>query len=401
MAKKNRPRIPKENKIRAELQLEINSQCPFCLSKDVGHFEIHHIDNDPSNNAINNLLLVCPTCHSKITKGDITQEEVISKKISIRNLKSPEDFNYIFFSKEVFQKELKKLISQRDSVYYTELEEHWNCHSLINTSSFLSQLLDKQLPKSIEYGLLPLISDLVNNHLYYDKDTKYIYNQPHIYPHNREDEGRNLPVYYHIRLIGILYATAIHNKVDIDTVSRSYKNMQGIYSTIINGMVDNLKEIDEIDSSKEYPSNYHWLIGEIFSTENNWLTRFNEEEFFVESFSYVDFIPFSLRLCLSELYKAVRKQKIDEKFLVHQVYYGVFTEYFSPLINDLLKTSIEKNIISEIPDEFLVPILRFSFDEKFAMNFEEFCEGRFRVVNSKEREILHRLRNFLMNNNRL
>ncbi|MFM9909208.1 MAG: HNH endonuclease [Chitinophagaceae bacterium] len=75
--KKIRKPIPQEKKVRAFLQKEINSQCPFCPSEDVGYFEIHHIDEDPSNNEINNLLLLCPTCHSKITKGDISINEVL------------------------------------------------------------------------------------------------------------------------------------------------------------------------------------------------------------------------------------------------------------------------------------------------------------------------------------
>lgn len=83
MIKKDRQNIPQKNKIRAELQKENNSACPFCDSNDVGHFQIHHIDENPSNNTISNLLLLCPTCHSKITKGDILMSDVVSKK---RNL---------------------------------------------------------------------------------------------------------------------------------------------------------------------------------------------------------------------------------------------------------------------------------------------------------------------------
>jgi len=74
--RKTRTRIPKENKIRAELQKKINSVCPFCISTEVEHFQIHHIDDNPSNNEIFNLKLVCPTCHSKITKGDYSPMEV-------------------------------------------------------------------------------------------------------------------------------------------------------------------------------------------------------------------------------------------------------------------------------------------------------------------------------------
>jgi len=87
IVKKTRTKIPKENKVRAELQQEIGSACPFCNNLDVGHFEIHHIDENPSNNDIGNLLLLCPICHSKITKGDIGQLETLKKKIEL--LKSP------------------------------------------------------------------------------------------------------------------------------------------------------------------------------------------------------------------------------------------------------------------------------------------------------------------------
>lgn len=78
--KKKRLKIPQGNKKRAELQKEVGSQCPFCDNTDVGHFQIHHIDSNPAHNERNNLLLICPNCHSKITKGDITQDSVEKKK---------------------------------------------------------------------------------------------------------------------------------------------------------------------------------------------------------------------------------------------------------------------------------------------------------------------------------
>jgi hypothetical protein len=58
------------------LQKEIHSVCPFCANEDVDHFQTHHIDENPENGEFENLLMVCPTCHSKITKGDIPQSEV-------------------------------------------------------------------------------------------------------------------------------------------------------------------------------------------------------------------------------------------------------------------------------------------------------------------------------------
>lgn len=78
--KKLRTPIPQLNKVRANLQQKINSQCPFCNNTDVGHFEIHHIDENPNNHKIENLILLCPTCHSKITKKDILIDEVLKVK---------------------------------------------------------------------------------------------------------------------------------------------------------------------------------------------------------------------------------------------------------------------------------------------------------------------------------
>jgi len=81
MEKQKRKSIP--SKIRAELQKEINSKCPFCDNEDVGHFEVHHIDENPSNDDYRNLILLCPTCHSKITKGDKTPLDVMNKKVEL------------------------------------------------------------------------------------------------------------------------------------------------------------------------------------------------------------------------------------------------------------------------------------------------------------------------------
>jgi hypothetical protein len=396
---KPRPKIPKENKVRAELQLEINSKCPFCPSTDVGHFQVHHIDENPSNNDIKNLLMLCPTCHSKITKGDISKQIVLEIKKALNNKDVQGNLISMFTSKEIFQKEFTKLINQTESTYYVELKEHWNSFSLMSDCPVLDQIMHESLPKSIEYGLLPLMSDLVKKHLYYDKDAKYLYNQPHIYMHNSEDDGYNLPMYYHIRFIGILYATAIRNKVDIDSVARRYKNMQSIYSGMIEGMVDNLS-VDGIDKLKEYPTNYHWLIGEIFGTASNWIYQFNEEENFVPTCSYVDFITFNIRLCLSELYKGVEKNKIERKFIVSQCYYGVLTHYFSPTLNDIMRNSIEQNIVSNIPQNLLEEILEFSLDEAFADHFYSFQQRRF-SGSKKEIEIQDRLWLFLTKNERL
>jgi hypothetical protein len=80
---KSRVRIPE--KLRAALQQEISSTCPVCTNVDVGHFQVHHLDENPSNNAPENLLMLCANCHSKITKGDISPAEVRGIKKTLLN----------------------------------------------------------------------------------------------------------------------------------------------------------------------------------------------------------------------------------------------------------------------------------------------------------------------------
>lgn len=79
--RKKRKTIPA--KIKVLLQKEIDSTCPFCSNDDVEHFQIHHIDENPENNLFKNLLLLCPTCHSKITKGDISRAIVEVTKLEL------------------------------------------------------------------------------------------------------------------------------------------------------------------------------------------------------------------------------------------------------------------------------------------------------------------------------
>ncbi|QEM69817.1 HNH endonuclease [Geobacter sp. FeAm09] len=72
-------------KMKMLLQQEVESICPFCNSNDVDHFQFHHIDENPENNTIGNILMLCPTCHSKITKGDISLATVEAKKQGLLN----------------------------------------------------------------------------------------------------------------------------------------------------------------------------------------------------------------------------------------------------------------------------------------------------------------------------
>lgn len=78
MAKNPRKQLPV--KLRSILQKEIGSKCPFCDNEDVGCFEAHNIDEDRSNTIGENLLLMCPTCHTQVTKGFISSATVLKVK---------------------------------------------------------------------------------------------------------------------------------------------------------------------------------------------------------------------------------------------------------------------------------------------------------------------------------
>lgn len=63
-----------------QLLQEADSQCPFCGDRDVSTIEFHHIDGDPSNNDLINLIVVCSSCHTRITKGIISEANIVTKK---------------------------------------------------------------------------------------------------------------------------------------------------------------------------------------------------------------------------------------------------------------------------------------------------------------------------------
>ena len=81
------PRKQIPARIKALLQQEIDSTCPFCDNTEVDHFQTHHIDGDRGNNEYVNLIMLCAICHSKATKGDIPVSQVRQKKLYLMNRK--------------------------------------------------------------------------------------------------------------------------------------------------------------------------------------------------------------------------------------------------------------------------------------------------------------------------
>jgi hypothetical protein len=75
---KKRHTIPKPVEKRA--YQETGSACAFCREREIASLEVHHIDGDPANNKLENLLVVCGTCHGKITGGVISLADVAFQK---------------------------------------------------------------------------------------------------------------------------------------------------------------------------------------------------------------------------------------------------------------------------------------------------------------------------------
>lgn len=302
-----------------------------------------------------------------------------------------------FNSENDFQSIFRLFLENRNSAYYAEIKEHWNSYSLLNDKPFLNTVIKDNLQQSIDNGILMVFTDHVSNHLQAEYGKASIYNQEHYHPRISEDEGFDLPVYYHIRFIGLMYSSAIKNRIDISAISHKYTNMQTIYSGMVEQMINNIIVVEE-KTNQEYPTNYHWLISEIFNLQRHWLTSFGdihyeEERYFDTDSSYVSFIPFSISLCLSELYKGLNNRKITIEFLNRIIYYNILSHYFKGL-NDTLKASIEENVIKGFPNELLREILDFALNEKFAINFNDLINENFGLINNAEREILLRLLNF-------
>ncbi len=71
------------NTYREMAMREYNHQCSVCgWCEDDGILQVHHIDEDRQNNALNNLIILCPNCHAKLTshKYQLIDKKIIQRK---------------------------------------------------------------------------------------------------------------------------------------------------------------------------------------------------------------------------------------------------------------------------------------------------------------------------------
>lgn len=79
-------REPIPSDVRKKVLKRANNCCQIdcCDEKDV--LDIHHIDNENSNNKIENLVVLCPTHHRKVHKGILKLDGDISKKSDVEKV---------------------------------------------------------------------------------------------------------------------------------------------------------------------------------------------------------------------------------------------------------------------------------------------------------------------------
>lgn len=75
-----KPRKGVSGKKRLATLQEAFSTCPFCGLELIGSLQVHHIDGEPSNDDLTNLIAPCASCHDQITKGLKSESDVIMIK---------------------------------------------------------------------------------------------------------------------------------------------------------------------------------------------------------------------------------------------------------------------------------------------------------------------------------
>lgn len=78
---KKKRRKPVPPSMQKKLWIKSKGKCMWCRKQPPQ--EIHHIDENPSNNKLDNLIALCGTCHNKVTYGEITKEQ-LRKRLGIK-----------------------------------------------------------------------------------------------------------------------------------------------------------------------------------------------------------------------------------------------------------------------------------------------------------------------------
>ena len=129
MNPKQRKPIPENTKKR--LLLYTRYECCLCDKKISGKRErnIHHINGDPSDNRIENLIPLCPNCHARADRGDYPEDHLRSiKEAKIRKIGVREAFQRVEEPKIAFK-----------TLFTSKLDE---CINLIQKRTYIQRVDD-------------------------------------------------------------------------------------------------------------------------------------------------------------------------------------------------------------------------------------------------------------------
>ncbi len=299
-----------------------------------------------------------------------------------------------FDTEKEFQSIFKLFLNKPNSSYYSEIKGNRNYNSILDDKPFLQTILIDNLKQSIDNGIFLILTDQINQHLKSQNEYLNIYNQEHYYPRIKDNEGYDLPIYYHIHFIGLMYSSAIKNDIDISTISNKYINPHSFFSDIIKLIIDNIV-LTENNLDMKFQTNYLWLINEIFSIQSKWLEQFGHsenEKNFNDNSSYISFIPSSFRFCFRELYKGLNKNKITLSFIKVKIADHIMYDYFNGL-NEKLKKSIDNEILKQIPKNIRKEIIDFSVNERLGFDLDNLTDND--ITHHKNRKDLLNLKNII------
>ena len=89
------PRVSIPANVRREILIEASYRCavPRCMSPLA--IDVHHIDEDPANNDLSNLIALCPTCHSAFHRKTYSVEAIRFWKLMLQQLNAAYDRNTV------------------------------------------------------------------------------------------------------------------------------------------------------------------------------------------------------------------------------------------------------------------------------------------------------------------
>lgn len=73
-SKNKKQRVPIPESVKIKVFERAGHRCQICISET--DLRIHHIDKNPSNNSMNNLIVLCPTHHAEADRDGIRKEQL-------------------------------------------------------------------------------------------------------------------------------------------------------------------------------------------------------------------------------------------------------------------------------------------------------------------------------------